>query len=90
MLKVNSRLILINSLQTLISKMHVLQPKHTKLKEEEVKKLSDDLNISLTQLPKIKINDSALPEDSKIGEVFKIERKIEDGKTAIYYRVVSI
>ena len=39
--------------------MHVLQPKHTKLKAEEVDKLLLDLNISLTQLPKIKITDPA-------------------------------
>jgi DNA-directed RNA polymerase subunit H len=70
--------------------MHVLEPKHTKLKPDEVEKLVSDLNISLIQLPKIKVTDPALPEDSGIGEVFKIERKNEEGKTIIYYRVVSV
>ncbi len=53
--------------------MHVLQPKHTKLKTEEVDKLLADLNISLTQLPKIKITDPVLPEGCEIGDVVKIE-----------------
>jgi len=70
--------------------MHELEPKHIKLKDDEVKKLVSDLNISLTQLPKIKVTDSVLPEGSSIGEVFKIERKNEEGETIIYYRVVSV
>ena len=35
--------------------IHILQPTHTKLKPVEVEKLLTDLNISLSQLPKIKI-----------------------------------
>ena len=54
--------------------MHELQPKHTKLKKEEIDKLLSELNISLTQLPKIKITDPALPEGCEIGDVIKIER----------------
>jgi len=69
--------------------MHVLQPKHTKLKKEEVDKLLLKLNISLTQLPKIKITDPGLPEGSEIGDVIKIERII-DSKIIIYYRVVAV
>lgn len=69
--------------------MHILQPKHTKLKKEEVDKLLLNLNISLTQLPKIKITDPGLPEGSELGDVFKIERII-DGKVIIYYRVVAV
>jgi len=69
--------------------MHALQPKIIKLKPEEVEKLLNDLNISLTQLPKIKITDPTLPEGTEISEVLKIERII-DGEKAIYYRVVSV
>ena len=69
--------------------MHVLQPKHIKLKQEEVDKLLLKLNISLTQLPKIKITDPGLPEGSDIGDVIKIERII-DSKIIIYYRVVAV
>jgi len=69
--------------------MHFLQPKHTKLKQEEVDKLLLKLNISLIQLPKIKITDPGLPEDLEIGDVVKIERVI-DNKIVIYYRVVAV
>ena len=67
--------------------MHILQPKHTKLKSEEVKKLIEKYNISFSQLPKIKKDDPALPEGVEIGDVFKIERK-DEGKNIIYFRVV--
>lgn len=69
--------------------MHVLQPTHTKLKQEEIDKLLKEMNISLAQLPKIKVNDSALPEGCEVSDVIKIERFIE-GKKAFYYRVVSL
>ena len=68
--------------------MHVLQPKHTKLKPEEVKKLVEKYNISLSQLPKIKSEDPAVPEGCVPGDVLKIERKEED-KIYLYYRVVA-
>jgi len=69
--------------------MHLLQPKHTKLSPIEVEKLLSELNISLIQLPKIKINDLALPEGCEISDVIKIERNIE-GKKINYYRVVAV
>lgn len=67
--------------------MHVLQPKHTKLKPEDIKKLVAKYNISLSQLPKIKLDDPALPEGCFPGDVIKLERKEED-KIQTYYRVV--
>lgn len=67
--------------------MHILQPKHTKLKTEEAKKLLTDLNISISQLPRIRSEDPALPENCIPGDIIKIERKEED-KEVIYYRVV--
>ena len=70
--------------------MHTLQPQHIKLKDEEVEKLINGLNISKIQLPKIKIDDIALPEDCKVGDVIKIERKDESGNVNSYYRVVTI
>ena len=69
--------------------MHILQPKHSKLSEEEVNKLLSKLNISVVQLPKIKVNDAALPEGCEVSDVIKITRIIE-GKEQIYYRAVSI
>jgi DNA-directed RNA polymerase subunit H len=70
--------------------MHTLQPKHIKLKDEEVNKLVKDLNISKIQLPKIKINDVALPEECEVGDIIKIERKDESGNISPYFRVVTI
>lgn len=69
-------------------KMHILQPKHTILSEKETKELLQELNINISQLPKIKKDDPALPQNAKIGDVIKIERKSEGGVTN-YYRVVS-
>ena len=70
--------------------MHVLQPKHTKLKAEEVDKLLSDLNISLAQLPKIKITDPALPEGCEISEVIMIKFTNDNGTEHVYYRVVAV
>ena len=67
--------------------MHVLQPKHSKLKPEEAKALLFKLNISISQIPKIKKTDAALPPEVKVGDVIKIERKGESGKS-VYYRVI--
>lgn len=67
--------------------MHTLQSKHTKLKPEEVKKLVEKYNISVSQLPKIKENDPNVPEGFQRGDILKIERKFED-KIVEYYRVV--
>lgn len=69
--------------------MHILQPKHIKLKEDEVEKLSKELNISPVQLPKIKINDPTLPEGCKVGDFIKIERK-DESEIEDYYRVVVV
>lgn len=69
--------------------MHALQPKHTKLKADEVKKLLAKYNISLSQLPKIKVDDPALEEGTVPGDVFKIERKDGD-KTLVYFRVAAL
>lgn len=67
--------------------MHILQPKHIKLKSQEVKELLEKYNISLSQLPKIKVSDPAIPAGCNIGDILKIERKEED-KTFVYHRVV--
>ena len=69
--------------------MHVLQPKHTILKQEEINKILSEFNISLAQLPKIKVDDPALPENCNVGDVIKIERKDEEG-ISIYYMVIVV
>lgn len=67
--------------------MHALQPKHTKLKPEEVKKLVEKYKISVSQLPKINLKDPCLPEGCIQGDVIQMERKVDD-KVRSYYRVV--
>jgi len=67
--------------------MHILQPKHLKLNEKEIQKLLTDLNLSKSQLPKILLNDPALPEGCQVGDIIKIERK-EGEKIITYFRVV--
>lgn len=68
--------------------MHILQPKHTKLKQNEVKDLLEKYNISVSQLPKVKSTDPSIPEGLVRGEVLKIERKDGD-KINVYFRVVA-
>ncbi len=67
--------------------MHILQQKQIKLSEKESEKLLTRLNISKDQLPKILLNDASLPEDCKVGDIIKIERK-NNSELNIYYRVV--
>jgi DNA-directed RNA polymerase subunit H len=67
--------------------MHILQPKHSKISKKEEQELLEKLNISKTQLPKIKKEDFAVPEDVEIGDVLKIERK-EKEEINVFYRVV--
>ena len=67
--------------------MHILQSKHSKLKAEEAKKILEKFRITPAQLPKIKKEDPALPENCQVGDIIKIERK--DGERIVeYYRVV--
>ena len=54
--------------------MHTLQSKHIKLKSEEVEALLKKYNLTIAQLPKIKSDDVALPENIQIGDVIKLER----------------
>jgi len=71
------------------TKMHILQPKHTILKQKEADELLKKYNVSPAQLPKIKITDPALPEGANIGDIIKIERKNEEnGEKSVYFRVV--
>jgi DNA-directed RNA polymerase subunit H (RpoH/RPB5) len=67
--------------------MHDLQPKHVRLKSDEVKKLLEKYNISVSQLPKIKVEDPAVPQGSIVGEVIKLER-LENDKIIPYFRVI--
>lgn len=68
---------------------HSLVPKHTILKEDEVKRLLSRFNVSINQLPKISIKDPAVIRlEAKGGDILKIERKSETAGKSEYYRVV--
>jgi len=66
--------------------MHILQPKHSKISKKEEQELLEKLNVSKSQLPKIKSTDAAMPEGVAAGDIIKVERK-EEEKTFAYYRV---
>ncbi|VVB79103.1 DNA-directed RNA polymerase subunit H [uncultured archaeon] len=68
--------------------MHTLQPKHSKLNPKDSEEILKRLNISKSQLPKILLSDPALPEGCQVGEVIKVERKDEENKVILFYRVV--
>lgn len=75
------------------TRMHILQPKHTKLNEKQAEELLNNFNISKSQLPKIFSTDPALPEGCNTGDIIKIERKAINPETNaeeinFYYRVV--
>ena len=67
--------------------MHILQPKHSKLNEQQAEELLKKYNVSKSQLPKILSTDVALPEGCIIGDIIEIKRK-EGDKVNVYYRVV--
>lgn len=67
--------------------MHILQPKHIKIGEKEAEEILSKLNLSKVQIPKILLSDPALPENSSVGDLIKIERK-EGDKINVYFRIV--
>ena len=67
--------------------MHLLQPKNSKLKKEDIDKLLKKFNISLIQLPKISIKDPLIEGGFEVGDVVRFERKSEEGVEE-YFRVV--
>jgi len=71
---------------------HVLIPKHTKLSDKDKKALFEKYNISVTQLPKISLEDPAIRNlGVKIGDVIKITRKsITAGESFFYRGVVDV
>jgi len=77
--------------QSATSRFHILQPKHILMKPKDIDDILKKYNISLSQLPKIKITDPALPEGANVGDIIKIERKDDEtGETVEYFRVVVL
>ena len=68
---------------------HILVPEHTKLGEEEKRKLLEQYNISIKQLPQIKLDDPAIKHlNPKVGDVMKIKRISPTVGETFFYRVV--
>lgn len=67
---------------------HSLVPAHSVVADDELESVLDEYGIARTDLPKIKNNDPALPEDASVGDVIKIVRDSRTTETAIVYRLV--
>ncbi|WP_336035196.1 DNA-directed RNA polymerase subunit H [Halobacterium yunchengense] len=67
---------------------HELVPEHTVLDDEDVEDVLADYDIEVTDLPKIKLKDPALPDDAETGDVVKIVRDSRTTDKAIVYRLV--
>ncbi len=68
---------------------HELVPEHTLIDDpSEVEAVLDEYNVSKTNLPKIRKNDPALPDEAETGDVVKIERDSRTTDRAIVYRLV--
>jgi len=69
---------------------HILIPQHRKLDEQETEEILKKYNVSRKQLPRIKINDSAILEmDPKKGDIIEIIRDSPTAGKSFFYRVVA-
>ncbi len=70
-------------------KKHSLVPEHTKLTEEEAKKVLNEFNITKDEIPKILLSDAAIEKlDPEYGDIIKIVRKSQTNTNTTFYRVV--
>ncbi|WP_253736343.1 DNA-directed RNA polymerase subunit H [Halohasta salina] len=67
---------------------HELVPDHVLLEDSEIDSVLEEYGLSRTDLPKIKRNDPALPDDATPGDVIKIVRDSRTTDTATSYRLV--
>ncbi len=67
---------------------HELVPEHSVLEEEILEEVLMEYDIDRTDLPKIKNNDPALPDEAEVGDVIKIVRNSRTTDQAIVYRLV--
>ena len=68
---------------------HLLIPKHEKLSDKDKAELLKKYSISVNELPKILLSDTAIAElNVKEGDVIKITRKSSTSGEAYYYRGV--
>jgi DNA-directed RNA polymerase subunit H len=68
---------------------HYLIPEYVKINEDERKALLDKYNISIKQLPMIKLTDPSVKTLAlQVGDILKVKRKSPTAKETEYYRVV--
>ncbi|ELZ11739.1 DNA-directed RNA polymerase subunit H [Natrinema thermotolerans] len=67
---------------------HELVPEHTVLEDDELEEVLTEYNIDRTDLPKIKRNDAALPDDAAVGDVIRIVRDSRTTDQSVVYRLV--
>ena len=69
--------------------LHELVPTHEKITDQEKQDLLDRYHVSLLEMPKIRVDDSAIAHlDAKRGDIIKITRPSFTAGHAHYYRVV--
>lgn len=67
---------------------HTMVPEHRVVDDSALDAVLDEYNIKRTDLPKIKRNDPALPDDASIGDVIEITRDSRTTDQATVYRLV--
>ena len=67
-----------------------LVPKMEKVNEAEKNRILKKYGVSISQLPKLKINDPAVESlEAEVGDVIKIERQDKTGKYLTYKVVIG-
>ncbi|MBW2967173.1 DNA-directed RNA polymerase subunit H [Candidatus Woesearchaeota archaeon] len=68
---------------------HILIPKHKKVSEKEKNEVLSRFNITVNELPSIKMSDPALRGlDVEPGDVIRIERESPTAGNTVFYRGV--
>jgi len=67
---------------------HTLVPDHIVIDDPEIDSVLEEYGLSRTDLPKIKRNDPALPDEASPGDVLKIVRDSRTAETSTSYRLV--
>jgi DNA-directed RNA polymerase subunit H len=67
---------------------HKLVPDHTLLDDAAVEEVLEEYDIGRTDLPKIKVDDPAVPGDAAVGDVVEVVRDSRTAGQAVVYRLV--
>jgi DNA-directed RNA polymerase subunit H len=67
---------------------HNLVPDHTVLEKGAIDSVLQEYDIKKTDLPKIKVDDPALPDSAEVGNVVEITRDSRTADQATVYRLV--